>query len=288
MILPAVLLTVLFFYLPMSGLILAFKDYRYDLGIFGSEWTGLNNFRFFFISGTGLKVTINTLVYSIVNLVTSQGLAILIAVIITELGGKLFKKITQSVIFLPYFISWITVGVFVLNIFNPEYGVLNSFRELIGLAPIDLYRMPKAWFPIIVIFNSWKWAGFNSIIFISAITAIDAECYEAAEIDGANIWQRIWRVTLPSIIPTIMIVLLLNVGRVLRGDFQMFYQIIGNNGQLFNTTDIIDTFVFRSLINGGDIGMTTAATLYQSILCFIFIIVTNKIVKIYEPDYALF
>lgn len=288
MILPAVLITLVFSYIPMSGLILAFKDYRFDKGIFGSDWIGLDNFRFFFISGTGLRVTVNTVVYNLVNLITSQALSVVVAIIITEMNAKYFKKLTQSLIFLPYFISWIIVGAFVYNIFNVEYGTLNSVLRFFGKEPVNLYQMPKAWFFVIMIFNSWKWVGYNSVVYISAITGVDASCYEAAEIDGANIWQRIYYITLPSIRPTIVIMLLLNVGRIMRGDFQMFYQIVGNNGQLYNATDVIDTFVFRSLTTSGDIGMTTAATLYQSVLCFIIITVVNSIVKKIEPDYALY
>jgi putative aldouronate transport system permease protein len=288
MTIPAIVLVILFNYVPIAGLVLAFKDYRFDQGIFGSAWNGFDNFRFFFISGTGLRVTVNTVVYNIVNLITSQALSLIVAIAINEMWGKWFKRVTQSIIFLPYFISWIIVGAFVYNIFNVESGTLNAFLKFIGQEPINLYAMPDSWFWVIMVFNSWKWVGYNSVVFISSITSIDAECYEAADIDGANIWQRIWHITLPSIRPTIIVIMLLQVGRVLRGDFQMFYQIVGNNGQLYNATDVIDTFVFRSLTTAGDIGMTTAATLYQSVLCFVIIVAVNAVVKKIDSDYALF
>lgn len=288
MVLPAIIVVFTFGYIPISGLVLAFKDYRYDLGIFGSQWAGLENFRFFFLSGTGFLVTRNTVLYNLFNLATSQGLAVVTAILISEMRGKYFKKLTQSIIFLPYFISWIIVGAFVYNIFNYEAGTLNTMLKGLRMEPVDMYGKPAAWIFIIAFFNSWKWVGYNSIIYIAAITHVDAECYEAADIDGANIFQKIRSITLPSITPTIIVILLLNIGRILRGDFQMFYQIVGNNGQLFNTTDVIDTFVFRSLINSGDIGMTTAATFYQSVLCFIAIITVNSVVRRVERDYALF
>ena len=288
MALPAAVLVLVFAYIPMMGLILAFKEYRYDLGVFASPWAGLDNFQYFFISGTGWLVTRNTILYNLLNLVTSQLLAMIIAIIITEMKGKWFKKISQSIIFLPYFISWIIVGTFVYNLFNFETGVLNNLLRSFGAEPVNLYSMPAVWVWIICIFNSWKWAGYNSVIYIAAITGVDAECYEAAGIDGANIWQRIRFITLPSIKPTVIVMLLLNVGHIMRGDFQMFYQIVGNNGQLFNATDVIDTFVFRSLMTSGDIGMTSAATFYQSILCFLIIVLVNQLVKKVEPDYALF
>jgi putative aldouronate transport system permease protein len=289
MILPAVLLVFVLQYVPMAGLVLAFKNYRYDRGIFGSAWHGFENFRFLFISGTGWLITKNTILYNLLNLITSQALAVVIAVIISEMGGKLYKRFCQSVIFLPYFISWVIVGTFVFNIFNYETGVLNSILSLLGKEPVNVYAKPEVWPFIICVFNSWKWCGYNSIIYIAAITAIDPECFEAADIDGANIFRKIWHITFPSIRSTVIIMFLLQIGRILRGDFEMFYQIVGQNGQLFNVTDVIDTYVFRSLLtNGTNIGMTAAATLYQSVLCFVIIIAVNQFVKKIEADYALF
>jgi putative aldouronate transport system permease protein len=288
MALPAALLVLVMSYVPMAGLILAFKNYRYDRGIFGSVWNGLENFRFLFSSGTGFLITRNTFLYNLVNLVTSQGLAILVAVGISEMPGLGYKKFCQSVIFLPYFISWVIVGTFVFNIFNYETGVMNAMLRFLGRESVNVYEKPYVWPFIICAFNAWKWCGYNSVIYIAAITAIDAECFEAADIDGANIFQKIWYITFPSIKPTVITILLLHVGRILRGDFEMFYQIVGNMGQLFNATDVIDVYVFRSLLTSANIGMTAAATLYQSVLCFIIIITVNHIVKKIEYDYALF
>lgn len=285
---PAVLLVLIMQYLPMSGLVLAFKNYRYDLGIFNSPWNGLNNFKFLFSSGTGWRITRNTILYNLLNLITSQLLAVVVAIFITEIHRKMFKKVTQTIILLPYFISWVVVGVFVFSIFNYETGLINSIIKGAGGEPINFYGMPIAWPFIICIFNSWKWTGYNSVIYIAAITGIDGEIGEAASIDGANIFQRIRYITLPSIRPTLVTMILLQVGRILRGDFEMFYQIIGLNGQLFNMTDVIDTYVFRSLVTNPDIGMTAAATFYQSVLCFVIIMVVNTVVKKIDEDYALF
>lgn len=288
MLIPAVVMIVVFAYLPMSGLVLAFKDYRYNLGVFGSEWNGFENFKYLFSSGTGWLITKNTILYNLLNLIVSQALAIVIAIIINEMKGKIYKKITQSVIFLPYLISWVLVGTFVYNIFNYETGVLNNIIVALGGEKINVYSTPGAWPWIICAFNAWKWVGYNSIIYIAAITGIDGECYEAADIDGANVFKKIWYITLPSIKPTIITMVLLQVGRILRGDFEMFYQIVGNNGQLYNATDVIDTYVFRSLITNANMGMTAAATFYQSVLCFVIIMVVNQVVKKIDSDYALF
>lgn len=288
MAIPSILLTLILSYLPMSGLVLAFKNYRYDRGIFGSAWNGFSNFRYLFASGDGWLITRNTILYNILNLSTCQLLAIIIAIIISELPGKIYKKFTQSVLFLPYFISWVIVGTFVYNLFNYETGVLNNTLRLMGMAEVNVYDMPGIWPAVICIFNSWKWSGYNSIIYIAAITGIDSEQFEAATIDGANIFQRIRYITLPSIKPTIITMLLLQVGRILRGDFEMFYQIIGRNGQLYKTTDVIDTYVFRSLLTNTNMGMTAAATFYQSFLCFVIIMIVNAVVKRIDEDYALF
>ena len=288
MLIPAVIVTIVFFYLPMSGLVLAFKNYRFNLGVFGSEWNGLENFRFLFSSGTGWLITKNTIVFNLLNLVTSQVLAIIIAIFITEITHKIFKKVTQSIIFLPYFVSWVIVGTFVYALFNYETGLINSMITSMGGTAVNFYGMPGVWKYIIMAFNAWKWCGYNSVIYIAAITGVDAETYEAAAIDGATIFKRIWYVTIPCIRPTMITMILLQVGRILRGDFEMFYQIIGNNGQLYNATDVIDTYVFRSLLQNSNIGMTAAASFYQSLLCFVIIMIVNSVVKHIDADYALF
>ena len=288
MALPATLLVLILLYLPMSGLVLAFKNYRYDLGVFRSPWNGLDNFKFLFSSGTGWRITRNTILYNLLNLITSQLLAVIIAVFFSEIHRKYFKKISQTIILLPYFISWVVVGVFVFSMFNYETGLINNIIKSTGGDPVNFYGMPGAWPFIICGFNAWKWTGYNSVIYIAAITGVDGEINEAAAIDGATIFQRIRYITLPSIRPTLVTMILLQVGRILRGDFEMFYQIIGLNGQLFNATDVIDTYVFRSLVTNPDIGMTAAATFYQSVLCFVIIMVVNAIVKKIDEDYALF
>ena len=180
------------------------------------------------------------------------------------------------------------VGVFVYNLFNYESGIINSIMKSLGREPINMYGIPAAWPFIICAFNAWKWTGYNSVIYIAAITGVDGEIHEAASIDGATIFQRIKYITLPSIRPTLVTMILLQVGRILRGDFEMFYQIVGMNGQLYNATDVIDTYVFRSLVTNPDIGMTAAATFYQSVLCFAIIMVVNAVVKRIDEDYALF
>ena len=288
MLLPAILYFLIFSYIPMGGTILAFKNYNFRDGIFGSPWIGLDNFKYFFISGQAWIVTRNTILYNVafitVNTILQMGLAILIS----EIGGKYFKKLTQTAMFLPYFIPWVVVGIIAYNMLNLENCTINSMIAKIGGEKFNFYGSTFVW-PFIMIFvSAWKNVGYGTVLYLAAIMGIDTETYEAAKIDGANIFQRIFKVTIPSLIPTMIILTLLAIGNIFRGDFQMFYQIIGNNGPLFNATDVIDTFTFRSLIQSGEVGMSAASCLYQSVFCFITIMISNFLVKKYDKDYSLF
>ena len=287
MLTPAVLYTLIFSYLPMAGIVLAFKNYNYADGIFRSPWSGFENFRFFFSSGQAFKVTRNTILYNLAFMLVNTVLQLAVAIFLSEIRGRRFKKITQSVMFLPYFISWVIVSVIAFNFLSHDYGIINSFLQSIGQNKIDFYGTPKYWVGILIFFNAWKAVGYGSVIYLSAIMGIDTEMYESAEIDGANIFQRILYITIPSLTPTIIILLLLAVGQIFRGNFDMFYQLVGTNGILFDTTDVIDTFTFRALIRSNDVGMAAASGLYQSVFCFITIVTTNYLVKRVDKDYSL-
>ena len=272
----------------MGGTILAFKNYNFRDGILGSPWVGFDNFKYFFISGQAWIVTRNTILYNLgfitVNTILQMGLAILIA----EIGGKYFKKLTQTAMFLPYFISWVVVGIIAYNMLNLENGTINSLIVKLGGEKFNFYTSTAVWPFILIFVSAWKNVGYGTVLYLAAIMGIDTETYEAAKIDGANIFQRIFKVTIPSLVPTMIILTLLAIGNIFRGDFQMFYQIIGNNGPLFNATDVIDTFTFRSLIQSGEVGMSAASCLYQSVFCFVTIMITNYLVKRYDNDYSLF
>ena len=288
MLIPAFLYFFIFSYLPMSGAIVAFKSYNFREGIFGSPWVGFSNFEYFFKSGQAWTVTRNTILYNVGFIVVNTVLQMGLAIFISEIGGKYFKKVTQTAMFLPYFISWVVVGMIAYNFLNVDYGTVNTILNKLGMESINFYGTKWVWPIIITAFCAWKNVGYGTVLYLAAIMGIDQEIYEAAQIDGANIFQRIFKVTIPCLVPTLIILTLLSIGNIFRGDFQMFYQLVGNNGPLFNTTDVIDTFTFRSLIQSGEVGMSAAAGLYQSIFCFITIIITNKIVKSYDKDYSLF
>ena len=288
MFLPVAAWFLLFCYLPMGGIVLAFKDFNYRDGILGSPWQGFKNFEFFFKSGKAWNVTKNTILYNLVFLSLYTAFSVFTAILISELAGRRFKKVAQSFMFLPYFISWVVVSAFLYNLCNYEYGMLNRLIAAFGGTPINVYGTPHYWYFILPLIYIWKWIGFGSVIYLSAIMGIDQECFEAATIDGANVFQKIRRIILPLLRPTMAILILLGIGRILRGEFDMFYQLIGNNSVLIDATDIIDTLVFRSLLGTQDFGMATAAGFYQSVLCFVIIMTVNRIVKSVESDYALF
>lgn len=288
MLAPAVAFFLLFAYIPMAGIVIAFKKYDYAGGIFGSAWNGLDNFRFFFESGDAWRVTRNTALYNIAFIAVNNALQIFAAIMLFEVGGKWFRKITQSALFLPYFISWVVVGAIAYNLLNYDIGTVNALLRGFGLQPVDIYNTPSYWPYILVLVSAWKSLGYGTVMYLAAITGIDTEMYEAAEIDGANIFQRIMKVTIPNLYPTIIILVLLAVGNIFRGDFGMFYNMIGNNGLLFSATDVIDTFVFRSLITSNDIGMSAAAGVFQSVLGFATILTVNYAVRRYDKDRALF
>jgi len=286
--LPAVIFFFVFNYLPIGGLVIAFKQYNYQDGIFGSPWAGFDNFRFFFISGKALLVTTNTFLYNLAFIAVNNILEIVLAIALVEMTGKWFRKITQSMMFLPYFVSWVTVGLLVYGFADFDSGIINHFLQSNGSEPIDIYNTPGYWPFLIILVSAWKSIGYGMIYYLAAIMGVDNEIYEAAEIDGANIFRRIWHLTLPFLVPTIVILVLLAIGNIFRGDFGLFYQLVQNNGVLYDKTDVIDTFVFRSLLTTREEGMAAAAGFYQSVLCFVTIIIANYLVKKYNKDYSLF
>lgn len=288
MILPALIFFAVFSYLPMVGVYYAFTNYRFDGGLFGSPFVGMQNFKFLFESGVLYNLTKNTILYNLAFILLGNALQLLCAVFLSELPGKLFKKTTQSVMFLPFFISFVLVGAFVFNLFNSDTGVVNTVLKQLGLPPYDFYLNTEPWKYIIVFFHVWKGLGYGTVIYLAAIMSISDEYHEAAKIDGANIFQRIRHITLPLLVPTFILLILLSLGGILKGQFDLFYQIIGNNGMLFDSTDIIDTYVYRSLTVNFDMGMGTAAGLYQSFFGFLLVMLVNYVIKKARSDYALF
>ncbi len=287
MLIPAIIYVVVFSYLPMAGIVLAFKNYKYAAGIFGSPWVALDNFKFLFVSDKIWQLTRNTLLYNIVFIFFGIIFEVGFAIILSELTNKVFKKFAQGFMFLPYFISWVVVATIMMNIFG-DHGVLNSILQAGGGEKYSIYSNTHLWPVVMVLVRLWKQTGYGTVIYLAAISGISQDYYEAAAIDGANVWQKIRYITLPSLVPTVMIMTLLALGNIFRGDFGMFYQIVGSNQLLLKSSDILDTYIYRLLLTTPDVGMTAAAGLYQSVLCFVTIVTANWIVKKIAPDYTLF
>lgn len=259
MLLPTLIFFLVNSYFPMVGIYYAFTQFDFNSSMFNSKFVGLQNFEFLWRSGTLVKLTMNTIGYNIAFIVLGNVLAIVCAILLSELNGKWFKKISQSVMFLPYFVSFVILSVIVYNLFNYDSGFLNTILTQFGLDPVDVYSKPWAWIFLIIIFYLWKNLGYSMVIYLAAITGISDEYYEAAKIDGANIFQRIWYITVPMLKSTFVVLLLFALGSIMKGQFDLFYQLIGNNGLLYNTTDILDTYVYRSLKVTFDVGMATVS-----------------------------
>ncbi|MEK3915629.1 sugar ABC transporter permease [Paenibacillus sp. FSL H7-0331] len=289
MFVPVGLLLLVFNYMPMGGLVIAFKNFDFTQGIFGSSWANpiFNNFKFLFNSEYALRALRNTIFLNLLFVFSGLIFEVSLALLLNEIRNKAFKKVAQSLTFLPYFISWIVVGVFTYNLLT-DVGAVNSIISFFGFEPIDFFSKPGLWPAILVLIMRWKVTGYGSVIYLAALTGIDASYFEAAAIDGANKWQQIRYISLPMLKPTIIILTLLAIGRIMNADFGMFYAVIGDASTLYPTTDVIDTFVYRGLRVNGDIGMSAAAGFLQSIGAFILVLGSNLIARKIDKDSALF
>ncbi|MCH4886180.1 sugar ABC transporter permease [Acidaminobacter sp. JC074] len=287
MLLPGILVLLANNYLPMPGILLAFKDYNYTKGFFGSDWVGFDNFKYLFTSKQAFIITRNTILYNLTFILISVTIALALAIVLNELRSKKLAKLYQSIFFLPYFLSWVVVSYLVYSLLSSDQGVFNGILTSLGKEPINWYVEAKFWPSILVFVNTWKWTGYDSIIYLAAIVGIDKSLYEAAAIDGAGKLRQIFSITIPTIMPVVTIVTLMKVGRIFYGDFGLFWNIPKNMGVLYNVTNVIDTYVYRALTQAGDIGMATASGLYQATVGFILVISANYIVRKFDEDSAL-
>lgn len=283
----------LFSYMAYPYMLLAFQRYDYrnssvwDI-IFHGDWCGLQNFQFFFASQNAFRVTFNTMFLNILFILTGTFMSVLLALLLNELRSRWFAKTTQAVMLFPQYISWVMVSYILLSLFANQYGLVNSTLRSLGMKPINWYTEPNVWPAILVVMRIWKGAGMNAIIFLASITSIDSSLYEAAAIDGANRFQMLRRITLPLIAPTVVIMTLLSLGKIMYGDFGMIYALVGDNGVLYPTTDIIDTYVFRALRQVGDMSQSTAIGLFQSAIGFVMVYGSNWLARKFFPDGALY
>ena len=288
MCLPAIVFFFAFSYMPLPGIWVAFVKYNYRNGIFGSKFVGLQNFEFLAESGKLLTLTRNTVLYNLAFILLGNILAVFVAILLNEMRSKWFKKVSQTMMFLPYFISQVLVGLLVYSLLNFDTGFINSVLTSFGMEKWQPYADPKVWPVLMVIIYLWQQTGYNSVVYFAAIMGIDAEMIEASRVDGANGFQKIRYIILPSLKPTIVILILFALGGIVKGNFGLFYNIIGSNSILYETTDIIETFVYRATMTDFNFSTASVVGLYQSIIGFAIVMIVNYIVKKIEPDYSLF
>lgn len=289
MMVPGALYLLINNYIPMFGLVIAFKQIDFQKGIFESPWIGFQNFQFLFQTKDAFVITRNTLLYNIAFIILNTVIGIVFAIFICDITWKAGKKVYQSAILFPYLMSWVIVGYIIYAIFSMQYGIVNkSILPAFGMDPLMWYNDPKYWPAILIITNTWKGIGYGCLIYISSINGIEASYFEAAELDGANKFQQIWNITLPEILPSVITLTLLSIGRIFYSDFGLFYQVPRDSGLLYSTTNTIDTYVYRGLMKLGNVGMSSAAGFYQSVVGFILVLLSNWVVRKISPDNALF
>lgn len=288
MALPGFLYMLINNYIPMFGISIAFKKLNFREGIWGSPWVGFKNFKFLFASADAWIITRNTILYNVAFFIVGNALAITIAILINEIQSRVAKKAYQSLILLPYLMSWVVVSYLVYTLLAADTGLINSVLKTLGMKPINWYQEQKYWPFILTFCNIWKGTGYSMIIYLSSIVGISQDYYEAARIDGATKWKQITDITLPLLKPTVITMLILSVGRIFASDFGLFYQIPKNSGALYNVTQTIDVYVYNALMKSSDFGMSSAASVYQSVVGFIMIIGANALIRKFSKENALF
>lgn len=287
---PGIIYFLIFSYLPLVGIYYAFVDYRPMAGIYGlkSAFIGLENFKYFFASGSWIKITLNTLGLNALFISTGLIVQLIMAILLNEVMNKPFRKISQTFMFLPNFLSWTVISVFALALFGTDDGIINKLIVSMGFDKIPFYQTAGVWPAILVILKLWKGVGFGTVIYLAAISGIGQEMYEAARVDGANRVQQIFYLTLPILKATTVVLLILSVGSIFVGDFGMIYALLGDNPLLRSSTDVIDTFVFRALRTQNDVGMSTSVGLLQSVLGIVFALGANYISRKVDEETRVF
>lgn len=289
MVLPGILYLLINNYIPMYGVIMAFKNINFQKGILKSEWSGFDNFRFLFATKDAWTITRNTILYNVAFFIVGTIMAITLAILINEIQNKFASKVYQSLTLLPFLMSWVVISYLVFAFLSAETGLINkSILEPLGLDKINWYQEKKYWPFILILVNTWKGIGYSMIIYLSSIVGISQDYFEAARLDGANKWQQIKNITLPLLKPTLITLFILAVGQIFRSDFGLFYQIPKNSGPLYPVTRTLDVYVYQALMKNSDYTMSSAASVYQSFVGFVLIVLANKIIKKYNKESALF
>lgn len=294
MMVPGFILIILFNYIPILGSVIAFKDFKmYDNTFFSSliksEWVAFDNFKYLFRSSDMLIVTRNTIAYNFAFIIFGNLFSMFLAIGLNEIRNKKLSKAYQNAMLLPYFLSWIIMSYLFYGFLSADKGIINMrILEPLGLDKIEWYSFPKAWPFILILANILKYSGYNAIIYLASIMGLDEEIYEAAVLDGCSRWKKITKITLPLLSPIVIIMVLFGIGRIFKADFGLFYQIPMNSGALFDSTNVLDTYVYRALMKTSDIGMSSAAGLYQSVVGLVLVLLANYIVRKIDKEKALF
>jgi putative aldouronate transport system permease protein len=279
---------VIYNFLPLVGLVIAFEDFRPRLGILSSPWVGLKNFEFFFLSGDAWRLTRNTiglnLLFLVVKVLGGAGIAILLY----EVKSRAFTRMFQAVMFVPFFISWVAVAYIAYAFLSPSYGILNGILSSVGARPVNWYAESRYWPFILTVVNTWKWIGYHAILFYASLVTINPALVEAASIDGAKMGTIVRAIYLPHLLNVFWVIVLINLGNVFYADIGLFWNVTRNIGTLYPTTQVLDTFVYNSFRVTGNIGMSTAAGLYQSFVGFVVVLLTNALIRKYNSDSAMF
>ena len=276
-------------YIPMFGLVIAFKKVNFQDGILGSPWVGFSNFKFLFTTEDAYVITRNTILYNVLFITLNTVLGIMLAIFICDIAAEWMRKFYQSTVLLPYLMSIVIISYIVYAFLATENGMINnSILPLLGKEPVSWYSTAGAWPLILTLVNIWKGLGYGCLIYISSINGIDREYFEAAGLDGASKWQQIRYITLPALVPSVITLTLLSVGKIFYSDFGLFYQVPLDSGSIYSTTNVIDTYVYRGLLKLGNIGMSSAAGFYQSLVGFVLVLGANLIVRRVSKENALF
>lgn len=279
---------ILFQYIPMAGIIVAFKEYKYNTGIWFSKWVGFENFKFLFASGDIKHIVLNTVGFNAIAIVVSMAASVIFAVLLYGFTSKIAVRCYQTISILPSYLSWVIVSFLVYGFLSPTGGILNNILVKLGIETVDWYQNPKPWWCILLICRIWHGTGMGSVLYYSTLLNVDETYFEAAKLDGANKFQIFRYVMVPSLLSLIIFNLTLSVGGIFGGDFGLFYNVTKNSSALYPTTDIIPTYIYRLLMGNNDIGMSSAAGLLQSVIACFLVVVTNLIIRKYEPDKSLF
>lgn len=294
MLLPGLVVLLINSYLPMAGIVMAFERINYNRFAFFGDWVGLRNLKLFLTSTYTPVIVRNTLLYNLAFIVIGRIAALAFSIMLSEMIGKTAKKIYQGILFLPYFISWIAISYIVYGFLNYDYGLFNRFLlPALGIAPVQWYRTPQAWPFIIIFLNVWKGLGYGTVMFLASIAGIDPSLYEAARVDGATRWQQIWSITIPLLLPMLIVLTLLSIGSIFNTDIGLFYSVPMRiaNGALTDVTSTLDTYVYTTFSSGSNaaaINLSSAAAFLQSVIGFVLVICSNLVVRRINPDYRSF